>query len=76
MNATSKWLFPALILLFLFVSVSTLAREATQKSIVPEQDRICNDKCKSYKKQPAEHEGCLMRCIEATKAKPTQAVPK
>ncbi len=68
MNTASKWLFSALTLLFLFVSAGASAREAA-KSIVPEQDRICNEKCKEYKKQPAEHEGCLLRCAEAAKAK-------
>ena len=69
MNTASKWLFSALTLLLLFVSAGASAREAAQKSIVPEQDRICNEKCKEYKKQPAEHEGCLLRCAEAAKAK-------
>jgi hypothetical protein len=70
MNTASKWLFSALTLLFLFVSTSASAREAAQKSIVPEQDRICNEKCKDYKKQADEHESCLLRCAQAAKAKP------
>jgi hypothetical protein len=70
MNTVSKWLFSALTLLFLFVSVGASAREAAQKSIVPEQDRICNEKCKDYKNQATEHEGCLLRCAEAAKDKP------
>jgi len=70
MNTASKWLFSALTLLFLFVSAGASAREAAPKSIVPEQQRICNEKCKDYKKQPAEHEGCLLRCSQAAKAKP------
>jgi hypothetical protein len=70
MNTVSKWLFSALTLLFLFVSVGASAREAEKKSIVPEQNRICAEKCKDSKQQPTEYEGCLLQCSEAAKAKP------
>ncbi len=70
MNTASKWLFSALTLLFLFVSAGASAREATQKSIVPEQNRICSEKCKDFKAQPTGYEGCLLQCGEAARAKP------
>lgn len=71
MNTASKWLFSTLILSFLFVSTVASAREAAQKSIVPEQDRICNEKCKSLLKQATEHEACMIQCAEtAKKSKP------
>lgn len=69
MNTASKLLFSALTLVFLFVSAGASARDADPKSIVPEQTRICNEKCKEFKKQPDEHEGCLSRCAEAARAK-------
>lgn len=70
MNTASKWLFSTLTLLFLFVSAGASAREAAQKSIVPEQNRICNEKCKDFKARATEHEGCLLQCAEAARAKP------
>ncbi|OGI43327.1 MAG: hypothetical protein A2150_06700 [Candidatus Muproteobacteria bacterium RBG_16_64_11] len=76
MNSASKWLFSALTLLFLFVSAGASAREAAQRSIVPEQDRICNEKCKEYVKQPTEHEGCFVQCYEAAKAAKTKSPVK
>lgn len=66
MKATIR-LLSSLPLVLLLVSIDASAREAAQKSIVPEQDRICNEKCKGHLKQPTEHESCMIECAKAAK---------
>lgn len=66
MKATIR-LLSSLPLVLLLVSIDASAREAAQKSIVPEQDRICSEKCKGLSKQPTKHESCLIECSEAAK---------
>ncbi len=68
MNITIKVSTLLFALLIGVTAVDAATKEAVPRSIVPEEDRICNEKCKGIK-DATEFEGCMIKCKKEAKAK-------